>query len=169
MPQTDRPAHQERMKKVDCFLRTGRIFIWNNSFRAQIRLRMHLRASRTLWLLAAAQGAPDSRPQWHCTTSAQPCTPKMVNCFLKTTNFDLESLIWASGKADNALRASGFWGLHWQRRTAPCAQMAYGLGHPRSLKVMKKIEPTKSAKKELSPEILKKKIEPWISTKKIVS
>ena len=56
VPQADRPAHQERVKKLDCFLKTGRIFIWNNSFRAQIRLRMHLRASRTLWILGALSG-----------------------------------------------------------------------------------------------------------------
>ena len=43
--------HTKKGENVYCFLKTGRIFIWNNSFRAQIRLRMHLRASRTLWLL----------------------------------------------------------------------------------------------------------------------
>ena len=32
VPQADRPAHQERVKKVECFLKTGRISIWNYSF-----------------------------------------------------------------------------------------------------------------------------------------
>ena len=69
VPQAVRPAHQETVKKVDCFLKTGRFFI---SFRAQIRLRMHLRASRTLWLPRPL----DPRPHWPCTRGAQPCTPK---------------------------------------------------------------------------------------------
>ena len=69
--QADSPAHQEKVKKVNCFLKTGRIFIWNYSFRAQIRLRMHLRASRTFWGPCAAP-----RPQWQCTTGRQPCIPK---------------------------------------------------------------------------------------------
>ena len=56
VPQADRPAHQERVKRGDCFLKNKRIFIWNDSFRAQIRLRMHLRASRTLCLLVAFSG-----------------------------------------------------------------------------------------------------------------
>ena len=36
-PQAGSPVHQKRLKKVNCFLKKGRIFIWNNSFRAQIR------------------------------------------------------------------------------------------------------------------------------------
>ena len=56
MPQADSLAHQERVKKVNDFLKMGTISIWNNSFRAQIWLRMHLRASRTLWLLGALSG-----------------------------------------------------------------------------------------------------------------
>ena len=105
VPQADRPAHQERVIKVDCFLKIGRIFTWYNPFRAQIRLRMHLRASRTLWLLGALSGpktpghngiAPQARSPAHQKGK------KMVNCFLKTMNFHLESLIWASDKADNA-------------------------------------------------------------------
>ena len=56
MPQADSLAHQERVKKVNDFRKMGTISIWNNSFRAQIWLRMHLRASRTLWLLGALSG-----------------------------------------------------------------------------------------------------------------
>ena len=87
VPQADRPAHLERVKKVDCFLKTGRILIWNNSFRAQIRLRMHLRTSRTLWLMGAL-----TRPQTPGRNGIVPQADrpahlervKKVDCFLKT-------------------------------------------------------------------------------------
>ena len=71
VPQADRSAHIERVKKVDCFLKTGRIFIWNNSFRAQIRLRMHLRASRTLWLLGAFTGPNGTAPPMRISAAHQ--------------------------------------------------------------------------------------------------
>ena len=72
---------------------------------SQIRLRMQLRASRTLWLLGAL-----TRPQTPGRNGIMPQADrpahqervKKVDCFLKTTNFHLESLIWASDKADNA-------------------------------------------------------------------
>ena len=81
--QANSPAHQERVEKVNDFLKTGRISIWNNSFRAQIRMRMHLRAPRTLWFLGAA---PRPRPQWQCATVSPVHQEKVkkVNCFLKT-------------------------------------------------------------------------------------
>ena len=51
-PRADGPAHQKKgKKKVNYFLETEILFIWNHSFRSQVRLRMHLRASSTLWLL----------------------------------------------------------------------------------------------------------------------
>ena len=87
VPQANSPAHQERVEKVNDFLKTGRISIWKNLFRAQIRLRMHLRASRTLWLVGALSG-PQTPAAMAVHTAKQPCTPKegkkMVNCFLKT-------------------------------------------------------------------------------------
>ena len=76
-------------KKVNCFLKTGRIFIWNNSFRAQIKLRMHLRASRTLWLL----GDPDPPPQWQCAIVSPAHQKRVKNgklFSLNRTNF----IIW---------------------------------------------------------------------------
>ena len=81
--QANSPAHQERVEKVNDFLKTGRISIWNNSFRAQIRMRMHLRAPRTLWFLGAA---PRPQPQWQCATVSPVHQEKVkkVNCFLKT-------------------------------------------------------------------------------------
>ena len=70
----------------------------------------------------------------------------------------MESLVWASDKVDN--ESQGIYnpftsgsphspGCNDSARLAdcPCAPVAYGLGHPRSLKVLKKIEPPKSAKK----------------------
>ena len=87
MPQADSLAHQERVGKVNDFLKTGRIFIWNNLFRAQIRLRIHLRASRTLWLLGAfsgpkTPGCNGSMPQ--ADSLAHQERVGKVNDFLKT-------------------------------------------------------------------------------------
>ena len=87
----------------------------------------------------------------------------MVNCFLITSEYHhLESLIWASDKADNA--SQGIYNPFTSGSThspvrigsappedGPCAQMAYGLGHPRSLKVIKEIEPSESQQKKIVP------------------
>ena len=109
---------------------------------------MHLRASTTLWLLGALS-RPRPPPQWQCTTGRQPCTlkrgggGKWLIVFSKQNKFYM-----ASDNADNASQSiykpfiSG--GPH-----SPAAMVvAYGLGHPTSLKVMKKIEPSKSVKKK---------------------
>ena len=116
VPQANSPAHQE---KVNCFLKTGQIFICNNSFRAQIRLRMHLRASRTLWLLGALSGPQTLGRNGSVPQAASPAHQervKRVICFLKTGG----NFIW-----DNSFRGqirlrmhcisehlepSGFWG-----------------------------------------------------------
>ena len=52
-------AYQKGGKLVNCSHKTERIFVWNHSFGPRIRLIMHLRASRTLWLLGAALVAAD--------------------------------------------------------------------------------------------------------------
>ena len=92
----------------------------------------------------------------------QPCTPKKGKkwkiVFSKRNEVHhLELLIWASDKGDNASQGiynpfSGSPHSPSRNGSAPladgtCAQMTYRLGHPQSLKVMKKIEPSKSAKK----------------------
>ena len=69
-------------KKVNCFLKTEILFIWNHSFEAQIGLRMYLRGSTSsgLIILAAptslaemAVCATGGRPQ--CTNGIQTWTP----------------------------------------------------------------------------------------------
>ena len=83
-----RPCTQKRVKKVNCFLKTEILFIWNHSFGSQIRLRMHLRVSRNPMASGGLQLPPVPWPQWHAV----------------------------------------------RNRWTACAPMAYGLGHPTSLK-----------------------------------
>ena len=66
-PSTMAVCHKEQGcgNKVNCFLRTEILFFWNHSFRSQIKLRMHLRASPTLWLLGAL-AAPRPREMKVC-------------------------------------------------------------------------------------------------------
>ena len=105
----------------------------DHSFGSQIRLRLHLRASTTLWLL----GPPDPR---HNGSAPQPDGPahqekgEKGQLFSENRNtFHLESLILGSDKVENAshehLESSGFWRpphprMEWQCATSgrpPCA------------------------------------------------
>ena len=70
----------------------------NHSFGSHIRLRMHLRASRTSLASRGLVQPPDPWPQWQCSTGRRSCTPKKgrsrLIVFSKQKYFHLESLIW---------------------------------------------------------------------------
>ena len=74
-----RALHAKKgLKKENCFLKTEILFIWNHSFGSQIWWRMHLRASRTLWLLGGLKRPPDLQRNVSAPRSKGPALPKRV-------------------------------------------------------------------------------------------
>ena len=96
------PAHQVRVEKVNYFLKTGRISIWNNLFRAQIWLRIHLSASRTLWLLGALSGPQTPAAMAVHNGQAALHTKKREKNGELFSHNRTNIIIWASDKVDNA-------------------------------------------------------------------
>ena len=107
VPRADGPAHQKRVKKAFIFLKTEMLFHWRYSFGSRIRLRMHLRATITLWLLGGLQRPSDPHRNDSVPRASSPAHQKRVNCFLKTERiFIWNHSLWAQIRLRTHLRAS---------------------------------------------------------------